>query len=105
MNVGVDTFLLQETAEDIGVGGGNFLTIEPFQTWVVDTLGDGQTQPALTEAQSRDDLRILVAFHELVFAHHTNVGHTACHTLRDVIITQVQHFEGEVRRLDQQCAP
>ena len=52
MNVSIDTFLLQETAEDIGVGSGDFLTIEPFQTWVVDTLGDGQTQPALTEAQA-----------------------------------------------------
>ena len=97
MDVGIDSLLIQESAEDKGVGGSNLLTVEPLQSWILDALGDGQTQTALAEAQTLDDFSILVAFHELIFAYHTDIGHATGHTLRNIIITQVQYFEGEVR--------
>ena len=50
MDISIDAFFFQEPTQDKGVGGSNLLAIEPLQSWILNTLGDGQTQTTLTEA-------------------------------------------------------
>ena len=47
------------------------------------------------------DLRIFMTLHKLIFAYHANIGHTTGHTLGDIVIAKIKHFEWEIRGLHQ----
>ena len=104
VDLGVNTFLLKVGAEDGRIAGGYLLALEPLHTGIVDGLGDGQREAALAEAQTTDDIGFLATFHELIFAHDTQVGHTRGHGLRNVVVAEIEHLHGEVGRLDKQGA-
>ena len=102
--LGTYALLFQEARKDAGIGSGNGFAFEPLQTGILDILGHGQRQTATAEAQSAYDFGIFVLFGILVFAHNTDVGNAGGYGLRDVVVAQEEHFDGEIRRLYQKCA-
>ena len=96
VNFCLDAVLVEEVAEYGRIARGNLLAIEPLYALIVDFLGDGQRQTALREAQARDNLGILAALHKFVLAHHADVGHTAGYALRNVVVAEIEHLQGEV---------
>ena len=48
-------------------------------------------------------MSILVTLHELVLTHNTDVGHTACHALRNIIVSEIKDFERKVGSLHQKA--
>ena len=99
MNVGCNAVFLQVAAQDRGIGSGNLFAIEPLQTIVAATFWNGKGEAALAEAERTHHFSILSPFLILVLAHNSKVGHTACHTLWDVVIAQIKHLDGEVTAL------
>ena len=75
MNLAVDTLLLHVVPQDVGVGGGYLLSVEPVDATIVYLLGNGQRQAAFREAQTGDDFCIFATLYEFVFANHTDVSH------------------------------
>ena len=104
VDLGLDTLLVEEMLEDGGIARGNLLAVEPLCALIVYLFGDGQRQAALRESQSRDDVGILAALHELVLSDHTDVGHTTGYTLWNIVIAEVKHLQRKVRRLYEQRA-
>ena len=104
MYFGLDVILFQKTVQYIWIGGGNLFPIKPFYTRIVDALGNGEAQPTFAESQMLDDGSIFMPFHKFIFTNHANVGNSTCHTLRNVVVAQVEHFQWEIRGMDQKGA-
>ena len=96
MNLTVDTLLAHVVSQDVRVGGGYLLAVEPVDATIVYLLGNGQRQAALRETQTGDDLGIFAALHEFVLTDHADVSHTGGYRLGDIVIAQVEHFQGEI---------
>ena len=104
MNIGYQSFFFEEATQDIGIGSGNLLALEPLQTIIAATFRHSQGETALAEAKRTHHFRILSPFLILVLTDYSEVSHTTCHTLRDVIIAKIKHLDWEVAALYQECS-
>ena len=104
MDVSLHPVFLHEFFQDIGIGSGYLLAFEPRKAGIIHSLGDGQRKAALAEAQTAYHHGILLSFHKFVFAHDTQVGHSSRHGLRNIVVAQVKHLDGEIGGLHQQGA-
>ena len=104
VNLDVDAFLFHETAKDVGVGGGYLLALKPLQAIIVFFLGNGKRQTAAAETKTAHDVGLLAPLLKLVLAHYTNIGHATGHTLWNVVVAEIKHFEGKIGRLHQKGA-
>ena len=102
MDVRLNLLLVQKVLQDVRVGSGNLLVVEPLQPVVFGLLMDGQRETAFAESQPVNDFSFFGTFHELVFPHDAQVGHAVGHTLRNIVVAQEEHLHGEVGRLCQQ---
>ena len=104
MYVGCYVILLHETTQDGRIACGYLLAFEPLEPCVTASLGHSQREATLAEAQSAHHLGVLGTLLKLVLSHYAQVGHAARHALRDVVVAQVEHLNGEVTALHQQGA-
>ena len=104
MDISLNTILLHEIAKDVGIRSCNFLAIKPLQTRIINFLRDSQTQTTFAKTKTINNLGIFTSFHKFILANDTDVSDAACYTLRNIIITEIQNLEREVRRLHQKSA-
>ena len=97
----IDMILGQEFLQDDGIGRGNGFAIEPLKTLVVDILGDSQRQTALAETQTRDDVGLGTLLYKFIFTYYANISHARGNALGNIVIAQIEYFQGEVGCLDQ----
>ena len=78
------------------IRSGNLLFLKPRQSFIVYIFRNSQGQTALAETQSTYNLGTLIAFAKLIFAHNAHVGHSGCHTLRNIIIPQKKYLNRKI---------
>ena len=97
MDFGFDVLLLEIVLQDVRVGGGHPFSVEPLRPVVARIAGHGQRDAAGTEAQRHHHFHLLLPFSHLVETHNAHVGHPHGHGLWNVIVAQIEHFDGEAR--------
>ena len=102
LDLGVDPSVDQILAEDVRVGGGDAAAGEPLDAVVVLALGDGEAEPAGAEAEPCDDGDIGSALFDLVQAHDAQRGGSALDDMGNVVVAEVQGFDGEGLRFGKQ---
>ena len=96
MDMNVKIVLLSERTENVWVGGSDLLSVEPLHTSVFYALWYGERNATFRESEPLYDVCIFVSLHELIFSHDTDVSHSACHALRNVIVSVIEHFKREI---------
>ena len=67
-------------------------------------LGHGERDAAAAEAQLRHHFDVETALGHLVQAHYSQLRRSVGHHLRDVVVAQIEHLDGEIRRFGQEFA-
>jgi adenosylmethionine-8-amino-7-oxononanoate aminotransferase len=80
----------------MGIAGGYLQPVQIGQTVVRHTLGHGYAEAAAPKAEAIHLVHILVLFQQHVFAHNAHIGHFIMDVLGDIVVTQKEHFQGEV---------
>ena len=93
---------LHESSQDVGIRSCNLASLKPLEARILDGFGNGQREPTATETQRTHHVCLLLPLFELVLSHNSQISHARCHTLRDVIVAQIEHFDGEIAALHEQ---
>ena len=96
MQVGLHAALRQVVAQNLGVRGGNVHALQVLDGVVGGGAGHGQAQAALAEPQPFHFQLRETGFHQHVLAHDAQVGHAVLHVAGNIVVAQVQDFEGKV---------
>ena len=104
LQLGIDTLLLEIAAQDRGVRRSDTLATEILHARIFVTLGYCERYAAAAETQTCDYLDIKAALGHLVQSDDTERGRAVGYDLRDIVIAQVEHLDGEIRRLRQELA-
>ena len=96
VDIGLDAFLFEEPAQNVGIAGCNGLAVEPLQAGIVNQRGNRQRKTAFGESEFLDDTCVLFAFLEFVQTHDADVGHTVGHTFRNIVIAKVKHLQRKI---------
>ena len=82
--------------------GSDALTFEPLDSLIVLALGDGEAQAAGAETEPGDDGHVSAPLLDLIEADDAEGGRSARHDLGNVVVTEIEGFDGEGLRLGEQ---
>ena len=92
----------KERTQDARIRRGDRLSLEPLHARVLLVLGNRQGKTAFTKAQALDQACLPAFLHILVLAHDADIRHAIGHGLRNIVVAQEQHLDGEAFRRQQQ---